>query len=83
MHLMGSEAFLVSNKLLALIGDKLVNFWNTFILSQPVTTLKEVIRKLIPPKGINHRRNIGGSKVLDCEDEKIPLEDLMGMMMEN
>lgn len=45
------------------------------MLSKPVKTFKEVFHKLIPPKKINHRGNIEGSEVLDCEDEEIPLED--------
>ena len=53
-----SEDFLVSDKLLVLIGNRIVKFWNDLILSKLIKTLKEIILKLTPPKGINRRGNI-------------------------
>ena len=53
----------------------MVKLWNDLMLSKPVKTLKEVIRKLIQPKEINQRGNIEGSGLLDCEDGEIPSED--------
>ena len=53
----------------------MVKFRNDLMLSKPVKTLKEVIRKLIQPKEINHRGNIEGSGLSDCEEEEISLED--------
>ena len=39
----------------------MVKFRNDLMLSEHAKTLKEVIRKLIPQKGINHRGSIEGS----------------------
>ena len=38
-------------------------------------TLKEVIRNLIPPKGVKRKANVEGSELLDCEGEEISLEE--------
>lgn len=72
---MAQKTFCVSDKLFALIGDKMVKLWNDLMPSKPVKTLKEVIRKLIQPKEINQHGNIEGSGLLECEDEEIPSED--------
>ena len=32
-----------------------------------VKTLKEVIRNLIPPKGVKQKARVEGSELLDCE----------------
>ena len=53
MRLMAQKTFCVSDKLFALIGDKMVKLWNDLMPSKPGKTLKEVIRKLIQPKEIN------------------------------
>ena len=38
--------------------------------------MKEVIRKLIPPKSVKQKRNYEGIELVDCEEEEIPLEEL-------
>ena len=38
--------------------------------------MKEVIRKLIPSKGVKRKGNDEGIELLDCEEEEIPLEEL-------
>ena len=54
----GSEDYLVSNKLFALIGDEMVNFWKELMPQNLVKTLKEVIRNLIPPKVDKRKANV-------------------------
>ena len=44
----GSEDYLVSSKLFALIGDEMVDFRKELMSQNSVKTLKEVIRNLIP-----------------------------------
>ena len=44
--------------------------------SRPAKTLKKVIQKLIPPKGVKRKGNDEGIELLDCEEEEIPLEEL-------
>ena len=39
--------------------------------SRPEKTLKEVIRKLIPPKGVKRKGNDEGIELLDCEEEEL------------
>ena len=72
----GSEDYLVSDKLYALVGNEMVKFRTELMTSGQAKTLKEVIRKLIPPKGVKPKRNDEGIELLDCEEEEIPLEEL-------
>ena len=66
-----SEDYLVPDKLFALIGDEIIK-----LMSQnSVKTLIEVIRNLLPPKGIRRKVNVEGSKFLDCEGEDISLDE--------
>ena len=44
--------------------------------SSPAKTLKEVIRKLILPKGVKRKGNDEVIELLDCEEEEIPLKEL-------
>ena len=72
----GSEDYLVSDKLYALVGNEMVKFRTELMTSRPAKTLKEVIRKLIPPKGVKRKGINEGIELLDCEEEEIPLEEL-------
>ena len=66
-----SEDYLVPDKLFALIGDEIIE-----LMSQnSVKTLVEVIRNLLPPKGIRRKVNVEGSKFLDFEGEDIYLDE--------
>ena len=44
--------------------------------SRPAKTFKEVIQKLIPPKGVKRKGNDEGIELLNCKVEEIPLEEL-------
>ena len=72
----GSEDYLVSDKLYALVGNDMVKFRTELMTSRPAKTLKEVIRKLIPPKGVKRKGNDERIELLDCYEEEIPLEEL-------
>ena len=65
----GSEDYLVSDKLYVLIREEMLKFR---ICKQ---TPKEVVRKLIPPKGISRKGNFEGNELLDFENEEIPIEE--------
>ena len=67
----GSEDYLVSDKLFSLVGQEMVAFRKELMSSDSSKTLKEVIRKLIPPKGVKRKSNIEGSELVDCEGEEI------------
>ena len=70
-----SEDYLVLDKLFALIGDEMVDLWKKLMPQNSVKILKEVIRNLIPPKGVKRKANVEGSKHLDCKGEEISLEE--------
>ena len=73
----GLEVYLVSDKLYALVGNEMVKFRTELMTLRPAKTLKEVIRKLIPPKGAKRKGNDERIELLDyCEEEEIPLEEL-------
>ena len=72
----GSEDYLVSDKLYALVGNEMVKFRTELMTSRPAKTLKEVIRKLIPPKGVKRKGNDEETELLDDKEEEIPLEEL-------
>ena len=71
----GSEDYLVSNKLFALTGDEMIDFWKELMSQNFVKTLIEVIRNLLPPKRIRRNANVEGSELLDCEGKEISLEE--------
>ena len=55
----------------------MVKFRAELMTSRLAKTLKEAIRKLIPPKGVKQKVNDEGIELLDCEEEEeIPLEEL-------
>ena len=70
----GSD-YLVSDKLFALVGNEMVDFWKELMSYNFVKTFKEVIRNLIPPKGVKRKSNVERSELLDCEGEEISLEE--------
>ena len=47
----GSKHYLVFNRLLTLLGDRMVSFQKTVIESEIPTSLPAVIKNLVPPKG--------------------------------
>ena len=53
----------------------MVDFRKELISQNSVKTLKEVIRNLIPPKGVKQKANVEESELLDCEGEEIFLEE--------
>ena len=62
------------DKLFALTGKEMVDFQKKSKLQNSAKALKEVIRNLIPPKGVKQKANTEGSELLDCEGEEISLE---------
>ena len=72
----GSEDYLVSDKLHALVGNEMVKFRTELMTSHPAKTLKEVIWKLIPPKCVKRKGNDEGIELLDCEEKERLLEEL-------
>ena len=64
----GSEDYLVNDKIFALVGDSMRQFRNEMTAKPPPKTIKEVIRSLIPPKGIKRGKNTEGSELLNGDE---------------
>ena len=71
----GSEDYLVSDKIFGLAGDSTRQFGNEMTAKPPPKTVQEVIRSLIPPKGIKRGKNIEGSELFDGEEIEEEDED--------
>ena len=69
----GSEDYLVSDKLFDLIGEEMKDFPKTLLDSNTPNTIQELIRPIIPPKGMR-RKNIEGVKLLDFSVEEVSFE---------
>ena len=54
----GSEDYLVLDKLFVLVGGEMVDFQKELMSQSSAKTLKEVIRNLIPPKGVKGKVNV-------------------------
>ena len=66
----GSEDYLVSDKIVGLAGDSMRQLRNEMTAKPPPKTVKEVIRSLIPPKGIKRDKNIKGSELFDGRNRR-------------
>ena len=71
----GSEDFLVSDKLFSFIGDDMSEFRRQLLNSEVAINLQAVIKKLIPPKGIQ-RNKIDGSELLDFMEGEVIFNNL-------
>ena len=52
----GSEDYLVSDKLFALIGNEMKEFQKKLMESLPPDKIQKVIKSIIPPKGIRRKK---------------------------
>ena len=71
----GSDDYLVSDKLFALVVNQMVDFRKELMSQNSVKTLEEVACNLIPPKGVKPKANVEGSEVLDCGGEETSLKE--------
>ena len=68
----GSEDYLVTDKLVSLVGDEVKAFRQTLPQTPPPKTLKELLKSITPPKRVTFRDE--GKELLDCEgDENAPI----------
>ena len=61
----GSEDYLVSDKIFGLVGKSMTSFRTEMIAKPPPKTVKELVKSMIPPKGIKRGKNIAGNELLD------------------
>lgn len=66
----GSEDYLVSDRLFSLVGRDIQKFRETLKSEQPPGNIKQLVAKLIPPKGVK-RKNIEGTELMDCEGDEM------------
>ena len=52
----------------------MVKFREQLMNEYSAKTSREVVRKLIPPKGVKRKGSDEGTEILDCEEEEIPTE---------
>ena len=64
----GSEDYLVSDKLFALIGNEMKEFRKKLMESPPPDKIQKVSKSIIAPKGIR-RKNVEGTELLDFSKE--------------
>ena len=65
----GSEDYLVTDKLMSLVGDEVKAFRQTLLQTPPPKTLEELLKSFTPPKGVTFRDE--GKELLDCEGDEI------------
>ena len=65
----GSEDYLVSDHLFKLIGEEMLEFRKSLTTAKVPATLQELVRSLIPPKGVRGK-NIEGAELLDYGNEE-------------
>lgn len=66
----GSEDYLVSEKIMELVGSEMRKFRENLLKEKPPKTLTEMLRTITPPKGIRRKQ---GYELFDCEGEEISL----------
>ena len=66
----GSEDYLVSDKIMKLIGEEMIEFREKLMEKEPPSTLNELLKTITPPKGIK-RKNCEGSELMDCDGDEI------------
>ncbi|CAL4062693.1 unnamed protein product [Meganyctiphanes norvegica] len=76
----GSEDYLVTYKLMKLVGEEITAFRKELLSSPPPTSIQELIESITPPKGVKIKRKTTtdvpvdeGSELIDCEGDEIPV----------
>ena len=61
----GSENYLISNRIMRLVGTSVQAFREELMSKPCPTTIKEVIKDIIPPKGVKWINNVEGLELFD------------------
>ena len=67
----GSEDLLVSQRIMKLVGEEMIEFRKGL---KAATSLTELLKTITPPKGIK-RKNCEGSELFDCDGDEIEQPD--------
>ena len=65
----GSEDWLVSDKIIELVGNEIKEFRQQLMKEKCPKNLQELLNTITPPKGL--KRNFEGFELYDCEDDEI------------
>ena len=77
-----SEDFLVSQKIMDLVGTELIEYRKRLMENESPNTLKQLLSKITPPKGVR-RKGEGnkqwgeGIEMFDCEGDVMEDEEMM------
>ena len=66
----GEEDYLVSDRIYSLVGDEVKKFRDELMTERNLKNVDELMKKIIPPKGIK-RKNVEGVELFDCEGDEI------------
>ena len=75
----GSEDYVVSERIIALVGNKMKTFCNDLMKKRSPKPLKDLMKLIMPPKGIR-RKNLNndlmippdeGDELFDCERDEL------------
>ena len=79
----GSEDYLVTDKLLDLVGEDIRAFRTNLTSSPPPKSIKELIQTITPPKGVRVKKDTvndappdEGGELIDCEGDEIPADEM-------
>ena len=77
----GSEDYLVSERVYKLVGTRMIDFRNQLMKTASPKNLKQLLKKITPPKEVKRKDAEGsaapvdkGDELFDCEGEEIETE---------
>ena len=79
----GSEDYLVTDKLMDLVGEEIIAFRTNLVSSTPPKSIRELVSSITPPKGVRVKKAPvddapldEGMELIDCEGDEIPAEEM-------
>ena len=79
----GSEDYLVSERVYKLVGTRMIDFRNQLMKTASPKNLKQLLKKITPPKEVKRKDAEGsaapvdkGDELFDCEGEEIETETI-------
>ena len=79
----GSEDYLVSERVYKLVGTRMIDFRNQLMKTASPKNLKQLLKKITPPKEVERKDAEGsaapvdkGDELFDCEGEEIETETI-------
>ena len=73
--LVGSEDYLVSDKIFSLVGETMRSFRSDLIQKSPPNTIKRVITSILRPKSIKSGKKTEGSELFDGGEMEVEVAE--------